>query len=86
MQNALAASAARAAARTPELAELVRKQQDLHKQVLAQSALLNNVLAAATRAAKGGLVKGSSRSWRPFVKRSRWQKAKFTAAFQNMPA
>jgi CHAT domain-containing protein len=45
VQNALAASAARAAARTPALTEVVRKEQDLHKQVLAQAGLLNNVLA-----------------------------------------
>src|SRR5262245_4113415 len=44
VQNALAASAARAAARTPALAEVVRKEQDLHKQILAQAGLLNNVL------------------------------------------
>ena len=45
VQNALAASTARAAARTPALAEIVRKEQDLHKQALAQAGLLNNVLA-----------------------------------------
>ena len=45
VQNALAASAARAAARTPALADIVRKEQDLQKQALAQAGLLNNVLA-----------------------------------------
>ena len=45
MQNALASSAARAAARTPEMGEVVRKEQDLHKQAVAQAALLSNVLA-----------------------------------------
>jgi CHAT domain-containing protein len=45
VQNALASSAARAAARTPEMAEIVRKEQDWHKQALAQAALLSNVLA-----------------------------------------
>jgi CHAT domain-containing protein/tetratricopeptide (TPR) repeat protein len=45
VQNALAASAVRAAARTPALAEVVRKEQDLHKQALAQAGLLNNLLA-----------------------------------------
>jgi CHAT domain-containing protein len=57
VQNALAASAARAAARTPELAEVVRKQQDLHKQVLAQAALLNNILAEPPEQRQAGLVK-----------------------------
>src|SRR4030095_15880136 len=57
VQNALAASAAPAAARTPELAGVVRKQQDLHKQALAQSALLNNVLALPPEQRPGGLVK-----------------------------
>jgi CHAT domain-containing protein len=47
VRNAVSASAARAAARTPALADTVRKEQDLHKQVLAQAALLNNVLAEA---------------------------------------
>src|SRR5262249_41685320 len=45
VQNALASSAARAAARTPAMAEVVRKEQDLHKQAVAQAALLSNVLA-----------------------------------------
>jgi CHAT domain-containing protein/tetratricopeptide (TPR) repeat protein len=44
VQNALAASAVRAAARTPALAEVVRKEQDLHKQALAQAGALNNLL------------------------------------------
>jgi CHAT domain-containing protein len=45
VRNALSAFAARAAARTPALADLARKEQDLHKQVLAQATLLDNVLA-----------------------------------------
>jgi CHAT domain-containing protein len=45
VQNALASSAARAAARTPEMAEVVRKEQDLHKRAVAQAALLSNLLA-----------------------------------------
>lgn len=45
VQQALAASSARAAARDPALAELVRKEQDLAKQVNAQLGLLNNVLS-----------------------------------------
>lgn len=45
VQKALVASAARASARTPALASLARQEQDLAKQVGAQLALLNNVLA-----------------------------------------
>jgi CHAT domain-containing protein len=44
VQQALAASAARAAAKDPGLAELVRKEQDLAKQLSAQLGALNNVL------------------------------------------
>ncbi len=45
VQQALAASSARAAAKDPALAGLVRKEQDLTKQVNAQLGALNNVLA-----------------------------------------
>jgi CHAT domain-containing protein/tetratricopeptide (TPR) repeat protein len=45
VQQALAASSARAAAHDPALADLVRKEQDLTKQVNAQLGALNNVLA-----------------------------------------
>ena len=45
VQQALAASGARASIRDPALAELVRKEQDLGKQVGAQLGLLNNILA-----------------------------------------
>ena len=55
VQQALAASSARAAARDPALAELVRKEQDLSKQVNAELGALNNVLAipSADRDEKG---------------------------------
>lgn len=55
VQQALAASSARAAAKDPALAELVRKEQDLTKQVNAQLGTLNNVLAlpGAERDEKG---------------------------------
>lgn len=55
VQQALAASSARAAAKDPALAELVRKEQDLTKQVNAQLGTLNNVLAipSADRDEKG---------------------------------
>jgi CHAT domain-containing protein/tetratricopeptide (TPR) repeat protein len=45
VQRALTASSARASAQNPALAELVRKSQDLEKQIGAQIGLLNNVLA-----------------------------------------
>ncbi len=45
VQQALAASGARASIKDPALAELVRKEQDLGKQVGAQLGLLNNILA-----------------------------------------
>lgn len=55
VQRALAASSARAAAKDPALAELVRREQDLTKQVNAQLGALNNVLAipSADRDEKG---------------------------------
>lgn len=55
VQQALAASSARAAAKDAALAELVRKEQDLTKQVNAQLGTLNNVLAipSADRDEKG---------------------------------
>ena len=45
VQRALAASSARSVARDPALAELVRKAQDLEKQMGAQLGVLNNALA-----------------------------------------
>jgi CHAT domain-containing protein len=45
VQKALAASSARAAAQSPALAELVRKEQDLEKQIAAELGNLNNMLA-----------------------------------------
>jgi CHAT domain-containing protein len=55
VQQALAASSARASAKDPALAELVRKEQDLTKQVNAQLGTLNNVLSlpSAERDEKG---------------------------------
>ncbi len=55
VQQALAASSARAATKDPALADLVRKEQDLTKQVNAQLGTLNNVLAipSADRDEKG---------------------------------
>lgn len=48
VQQALAASSARAAAKDPALRELVRKEQDLSKQYSAQLGTLNNVLALSS--------------------------------------
>ena len=45
VQQALAASSARLVAKDPALAELVRKEQDLGKQINAELGTLNNVLA-----------------------------------------
>ncbi len=45
VQKALSASSARSAVRDPALAELLRKEQDLVKQVQAEVATLNNTLA-----------------------------------------
>ena len=45
VQQALAASSARMLAKDPALADLVRQQQDLSKEVNAQLGLLNNVLS-----------------------------------------
>jgi len=48
VQRALDASAARAAAKTPALAELVRQEQDAKKQIGALHGVLTNVLSAPT--------------------------------------
>lgn len=45
VQRALAASSARATAKDPKLAELVRHEQDLEKQVSAQLGAMNNMLS-----------------------------------------
>jgi CHAT domain-containing protein len=62
VQQALTASSARASIKDPALAELVRNEQDLGKQVSAQLGLLNNILAlpSAQRDEKG--VKGLTAS------------------------
>ena len=49
MQKALSASSARSVAKDPALAELVRKEQDLGKQINAQLGALNNALASNVR-------------------------------------
>ena len=48
VQQALAASSARMLAKDPALAEVVRKEQDLAKQINAQLGTLNNVLSLAS--------------------------------------
>jgi hypothetical protein len=57
VRNAIIASAARAAARTPALADLVRKEQDLRKQILAQAALIGNLLAEPPEQDQGETLK-----------------------------
>ena len=49
VQKALSASSARSIAKDPALAELVRKEQDLGKQINAQLGALNNALASNVR-------------------------------------
>ena len=49
VQKALSASSARSVAHDPALAELVRKEQDLGKQINAQLGALNNALASNER-------------------------------------
>jgi len=49
VQKALSASSARSVAKDPALAELVRKEQDLGKQINAQLGALNNALASNAR-------------------------------------
>ncbi|HXN44491.1 MAG TPA: CHAT domain-containing protein, partial [Xanthobacteraceae bacterium] len=58
VQQALAASSARMVAKDPALAELVRKEQDLGKQINAELGTLNNVLAlpSSERDEKGVLA------------------------------
>ncbi|WP_363331163.1 CHAT domain-containing tetratricopeptide repeat protein [Bradyrhizobium sp.] len=55
VQQALTASGARASIKDPALAELIRNEQDLEKEVSAQLGLLNNILAmpSAERDEKG---------------------------------
>jgi CHAT domain-containing protein len=58
VQRALTASGARASARNPALAELVRRNQDLEKQIGAQLGLLNNILALPPEQRDASAVKG----------------------------
>jgi CHAT domain-containing protein/tetratricopeptide (TPR) repeat protein len=57
VQNAIAASAARSAARTPALADLARKEQDLDKQIAAEAGLLNNMLGLSPEERDDALVR-----------------------------
>ena len=86
VQNALSAAAVRAAARTPALAEVVRKEQDLHKQALAQAGALNNLLAEPPRRAMQMPSRSFSRSW-PSCARRGWKRAAtFSGASPSTPA
>ena len=87
VQNALASSAARAAARTPQMAEIVRKEQDLHKQAVAQAALLSNVLAESPEDRDPKVSQGSARGTSEASEgQAGGKSAKFNAASPNTPA
>ncbi|WP_291859760.1 CHAT domain-containing protein [Bradyrhizobium sp.] len=60
VQRALSASSARSVAKDPALAELVRKEQDLGKQINAQLGALNNALSSNARDEK--VVKATNAS------------------------
>ena len=60
VQKALSASSARSVAKDPALAELVRKEQDLGKQINAQLGALNNALSSNARDEK--VVKATNAS------------------------
>jgi CHAT domain-containing protein len=62
VQQALAASSARALAKDPALAELVRKEQDLGKQINAQLGTLNNALTLPSSERDDAGVKALSAS------------------------
>jgi CHAT domain-containing protein len=58
VQHAIVESSARMTARDPALAELLRKAQDLSKEVSAQLGLLNNVLALPVEEREEATVRG----------------------------
>jgi CHAT domain-containing protein len=60
VQNALAASSARSAVKDPALVELVRREQDLSKQINAQLGALNNALSSNAREDKVVLATGAA--------------------------
>lgn len=62
VQRALAASSARAATRNPKLADLARTEQDAQKQIGAQFALLNSILASPPEQQDSGTVRNLRRS------------------------
>ena len=57
VQKALADSSARAVAKDPGLAQLVRTEQDLAKQISAQLGALNNLLALSSAQRDDGSVR-----------------------------
>ena len=59
VERALAASSLRAAAKDPVLADLVRKSQDLKKQISAEIGTLNNLLALSSGERDQAAVKNS---------------------------
>ena len=68
VERALGASSARAAAKNPALAELVRKEQDLKKQLEAAVGLLNNLLAMAAGRTRRDGGQGDRRRRLPTLK------------------
>jgi CHAT domain-containing protein len=60
VQKALADSSARAVAKDPALAELVRKEQDLAKQISAELGTLNNLLALPSDQRDDGVVRATN--------------------------
>lgn len=79
VQRALAASSARAATRDPRLADLARTEQDAQKQIGAQFALLNAILASPPDQQDGGTV----RTLRRNIDRLRDDRAKARAQIEK---
>lgn len=83
VQQALAASSARAAAKDPALANIVRSEQDLAKQVAAHFGLLNNMLALPSAERDEKAVQGVNAS----INRLRAERDKVRDKInQNFPA
>ena len=87
VQQALAASSARMLAKDPALADLVRQQQDLSKEVNAQLGLLNNVLSLppAERDREGSQARSTPRSisCAPTATRRGWRSASGSQAMRT---
>ena len=84
VQQALAASSARAQIKDPALAELVRQEQDLSKQVNAQLGTLNNVLALPSGQRDENGVAGAQRVDREFARRARQAARRYRQAISEL--